>query len=425
MMNIYNWENIDYNAIPEDTIWCEETDVLKMHSIHSYPAKFPPFLASAAFNYAEAEGVKASYVSDVFCGCGTVALESKIRGKSFWGCDINPVATLISETKSKNYKIYRLRELYKMIIECAFRKKEEGNDYYPYARERLKHWYDDNQYNDLMCIYQSIIDDIPRGKYHDAFLCMFSAILKRTSCWLQKSIKPQVDPNKIRVDVFDEFEKRYNMFCNAVDEINMKKLNNDTCIHIVNKSLFAKINTFKSDLIITSPPYVTSYEYADLHQLSLLWLNYCDDYREMRRGTVGSSYNNNIDEKIRVNELAHNIVSAMKEKNLSRSKWLPVARYYHDMEKAVNICKDMLNKGGMSIFVIGDSIINGIKLENSRHLIEAMIETGYKDIKISKRKVSKGICIPYRDKTGQFTNQKVGSTEIYHEEYVISGRNYE
>ena len=27
------------------------------------------------------------------------------------------------------------------------------------------------------------------------------------------------------------------------------------------------------DMIITSPPYVTSYEYADLHQLSSLWLD--------------------------------------------------------------------------------------------------------------------------------------------------------
>ena len=28
------------------------------------------------------------------------------------------------------------------------------------------------------------------------------------------------------------------------------------------------------NLVLTSPPYVTSYEYADLHQLALLWLEH-------------------------------------------------------------------------------------------------------------------------------------------------------
>lgn len=39
----------------------------------------------------------------------------------------------------------------------------------------------------------------------------------------------------------------------------------------------------KVDLLVTSPPYVTSYEYADLHQLSLIWLRFGDDYRSSER----------------------------------------------------------------------------------------------------------------------------------------------
>src|SRR3546814_9151275 len=33
------------------------------------------------------------------------------------------------------------------------------------------------------------------------------------------------------------------------------------------------------DLIVTIPPYDTSYEYADLHQLSSLWLGYAQHHR--------------------------------------------------------------------------------------------------------------------------------------------------
>jgi hypothetical protein len=35
-----------------------------------------------------------------------------------------------------------------------------------------------------------------------------------------------------------------------------------------------KINDDSVTLVITSPPYVTSYEYADLHQLTSIWLGY-------------------------------------------------------------------------------------------------------------------------------------------------------
>jgi tagatose-1,6-bisphosphate aldolase len=51
---------------------------LLMHSIHAYPAKFPAFIASKAFEYAKREGVEIKKAADVFCGCGTVALKLEL-----------------------------------------------------------------------------------------------------------------------------------------------------------------------------------------------------------------------------------------------------------------------------------------------------------------------------------------------------------
>lgn len=99
-------EKFDYEAVNIDSDWNDSNDSeLIMHTIHSYPAKFPAFIAWKAFEYAQNEGVKIKNVSDIFCGCGTVALEAKIHGYDFWGCDINPVATLIARTKSNTYNV--------------------------------------------------------------------------------------------------------------------------------------------------------------------------------------------------------------------------------------------------------------------------------------------------------------------------------
>ena len=93
MLQINNIEELDYDKISVAEEWNESKESeLIMHTIHSYPAKFPAFIASKAFDYAKQEGVKIERTSDIFCGCGTVALEAKRRGDETWGCGINQVA---------------------------------------------------------------------------------------------------------------------------------------------------------------------------------------------------------------------------------------------------------------------------------------------------------------------------------------------
>ena len=60
---------------------------------------------------------------------------------------------------------------------------------------------------------------------------------------------------------------------------------------------------------------------------------------------------------------------------------------------------------------------------NSKHLVETLHEEGFADIKIGKRTISKGICVPFRDSNGKFSKDK-SQKQIYHEEFIISGRHH-
>lgn len=80
-----------------------------MQRIHAYPAKFSAFITPKAFAYAQQRGVTVNRTADIFCGCGTTALEAKHLGTAFWGGDINPVATLIARVKSEDYQPARLQ----------------------------------------------------------------------------------------------------------------------------------------------------------------------------------------------------------------------------------------------------------------------------------------------------------------------------
>ena len=411
----------DINSLSIDDTWnfSKEKELL-MHSIHSYPAKFPAFIATKAFDYAREEGIDVQAVADVFCGCGTVALEAKMHSKKFWGCDINPVATLIAETKSAAYDP-KVMSIYFDRIHTRYDMQRADKTIYDEANERLKYWFTEKSFVDLFKL-KCAIETVQEAPYREAFLCIFSSILKSSSKWLTKSIKPQVDPCKKEPVVWQLFKKCYEKFLTAVyqmNALNVQKVD----VHIENRNFLDIDKLPMVDLIISSPPYVTSYEYADLHQLSTLWLGYASDYRELRKGSIGSAYNSDGFEfdLSALNSVGQEIVQNLLKDRKATAKVRSVARYYIDIQAAISRCADMMNNGGMSLFVVGDTEYKGVKIKNSEHLIQCLNDRGFSDIKVSKRRISNKLLTPYRDEIGRFSSDKTQRT-IYHEEFIISGR---
>lgn len=149
--NIDELKKIDFEKIEEDEFWNQsDQKELSIHKVHVYPAKFPSLIAQKAIEYCKKNNYKVSTVSDIFCGCGTVAVEAKRLGYDFYGCDLNPVAVMIARVKSTTYEVVSVEKYYKEIVE-RYNGTELKNNYET-AIERLKYWYVDSQYNELYCL---------------------------------------------------------------------------------------------------------------------------------------------------------------------------------------------------------------------------------------------------------------------------------
>lgn len=302
--------NYDINNIEIEEYWnLGDYQNNKIHNIHAYPAKFPAFLASKAILYAVNKGVNVRKISDIFCGCGTVAIEAKVNNIDFWGCDINPVATLISTVKCGSYVLDKIASHYCDIIN-DYNQIQVLQTEYDNANERIRYWFDLKHFIDLKKLITSI-ERLPNGKYKQVFKCLFSSILKSTSRWLTKSIKPQIDPNKKPMDVLTAFNVQYHKL---IKILQFEHIESTSKIHIETNNFLSKRTLPLVDLIITSPPYVTSYEYADLHQLSSLWLGFTDDYTALRKGTIGSIHNNEdyYFEVMDLNHTGRNIIEELR-----------------------------------------------------------------------------------------------------------------
>ena len=411
--------DIDFDSIPIESFWSiSDKKENKIHRIHSYPAKFPAFITTKAIEYAENRGVNVNLVADIFCGCGTTAFEATRNGKDFWGCDINPVATLIAKTKSQQYSNEKLEQYFNKMITNFLQYSINIKEVWE-INGRIKYWFKEKQIADLLKLKKAINETVPsKSKYMKFFLIAFSNILRPTSVWLTKSIKPQVDPFKKPADVIKSFTKQVKMMWDANNE---NVLTKRTKVKIENINfLNKKINGSFVDLIVTSPPYVTSYEYADLHQLSILWLDFAEDYKMLREGTIGSLYHNsNFNEDIKkLNKIGEKIVFQLY--NYDKRKAKAAAKYFVDIQKSVFKAFDILNKNSLALFVIGNTEYKSVRIDNAKHLVESMISAGFEDIEVTKRKISKKILTPYRDKKGKFTSNK-NSRKVYAEEFIIIG----
>lgn len=419
-VTIDSFQQLNFDSIPIKEEWNLPSEKeSRMHSIHTYPAKFPAFITSKAIRLAEEQNIRVDTVADIFCGCGTVAYETVCEGKQFWGCDINPVATLIAEAKSQVYDETRLND-YLSQVESYYNNCEINKGDSIYSNSRIRYWFDEEHINDLLRLRTSIIKVVVEDNYQIFFLCGFSNILRSCSRWLMKSIKPQVDPNKTPKEVLPAFVFQMRQMIKANrDNKNVGNVKVDIeNINFLQKEISAPF----VDLVITSPPYVTSYEYADLHQLSTMWLGFTDDFRTFRDGTIGSlhhseSFETNVK---KLNKTGSDIV--FKLYAVDKSKTRSVAQYYIDIQQAVTKVHQMLNKGGACVFVIGNTEFKGVKIDNAKHLTECLIENGFSDINIDRRKITSKILTPYRDQNGKFASIKGSSRKVYAEEFVIFAR---
>lgn len=419
-VTIDNYRTLNFDTIDIQEEWNMPAErERRMHNIHAYPAKFPAFITTKAIHKAEENNISVKTVADIFCGCGTVAFETVRSGKHFWGCDINPVATLIAETKSNVYQDEQLQDFFDRII-AAYNTCNVDKSNRIYSNERIQYWFDEEHIDNLLKLRSSIYLVVDDELYRKFFLCAFSNILKSCSRWLTKSIKPQIDPKKQPKDVLSSYIYQVNMMRKA----NMENINEKYGKADIKRVNILDVNIDKPfvDLIVTSPPYVTSYEYADLHQLSTLWLEYTDDFRLLREGTIGSLYHSEeFDKNLkRLNNVGQDIVFKMY--SIDKRKTRSIAQYYIDMQSTVHKVVEMLNPGGACLFVIGNTEYKGVKIDNAKHLTECLLAEGMVNIEVDRRKISNKILTPYRDTNGKFASVKGCCRKVYSEEFVIFAR---
>lgn len=169
-------------CLSEDLSFINETTDNHAHSIHSFPAKFPPQLPRKFINELTQIG---DIVLDPMSGSGTTILEALLNDRRAIGFDIDPLALLITRSKVVTIDINKALLINKQIIEFAqnkvlhYKKKldqELSDRWDKKTKEFLDYWFAKETQRELLSIIQEIskIDD---PQLRDFFLLNFSSII--------------------------------------------------------------------------------------------------------------------------------------------------------------------------------------------------------------------------------------------------------
>lgn len=409
----------DFDKIKEDTSWSFEDSSRKdtsyaSHGYHRYPAKFIPQLARRCILENSDEG---DLVIDPFCGCGTALVESLIHGRRSIGTDINPVAILISTAKTTPIDPEKLSKEKERLYQSIEKNQEHKQDKF---NDRIVYWFPNE---DIRLKLSSILHQINSVEDKDLrtfFLCGFSQILKNCSIWLANSNKPTRDFNKKQQDPIRTFRRQINSMERGnlkLYSITRNKLLDD------NKAVLSdarKIPTKdgSAKMIVTSPPYVTSYEYADLHQLTALWLEYANSLTEFREGFIGSTHKQDMDHNRIKSELSKKVIEDLALK--SKKEALGAKNYFFEMQGCFEEMYRILQPEGKACIVIGNTKLKGVNILNAEIFTEIMNNVGFKTYRIIKRSVPSKILPQTRDsKTGRFANSKDADRLAYNYEFIL------
>lgn len=394
------------------------------HSYHKYPAKFIPQLASRVIRENSRPG---DLVCDPFMGSGTTIVEAIVNDRRAYGTDINPVAVLISKAKTAPIDPLKLDHQVSLLfseLKPVLRKDssqmlltEQLFDFQVPTHERIDYWFPEKQKHDLALILSRIraVDD---NEIQTFLLCSFSNILKGCSRWMMKSVKPTRDKNKIIVSAYESFVLQTRRMMRKNAEF-FKILAGDRGDCVIDNRDARNLN-LKNDsatLIVTSPPYVTSYEYADLHQLTALWLGYINGLTEFRNRFIGSIQKEDGEIDL-YSILAKQTIERLREKDKREAKG--AERYFFEMQQCFEEMYRVLKPSGRAAIVIGDTSLKKVEIKNAEVFVQTMEEIGFKIHEIIRRPIPSKILPLTRDeRTGKFAATSRADRLAYPTEYIL------
>ncbi len=325
-------------------------------------------------------------------GSGTTLVEAQALGRRIVGCDIDPLARLITRAKLTPLAARAAGAAGRRVLTHARRQLETPQDTLASAlderfdaatRRFVDYWFLPEQQFELHALAHAI-EQVSAEHTRRYLQVVFSStiIAKSGGASLARDLahtRPHRDLHKTPRSAVTEFERllQRNLRCPPPSLLVPREETQNSGPHqpipttpiepaVRNATATATgLPDTSIDLVVTSPPYANgAIDYMRAHKFSLVWLGWkIGDLTRLRRRYVGhdailTGGSGTLPDR------CEQTVATLG--GLDMRKAAVLRRYFTDMLDVLCEMERVLRSGGAAVFVIGSSVLRGLDVETHR-----------------------------------------------------------
>lgn len=350
---------------PPPVTWWEIPHTIKelaylTHDYFRYYGKFPSTVASQLLE--DYPAPKNGVLVDNFMGSGTSLVEASRRGIQSVGFDINPLAVLAGQVKTRVYDPLAVSLALEQVVEASRSSLAKGQSLpsadIPLPSDSvLNKWFLEDATQELASIKTAIIEIA--GQPEREFLTLaFLAIIRRVSKAFDGEVRPHINKAKRPRSPISAFVKKVRDMLARQEQFN-RLYPNRVPANAVAADCTQPLETIPKGnvwLVISHPPYLNCFDYLPVFSLETAWMEGFDSLQ---------------------------IPMPTKMMRQAELKAWPatnpdfVQRYYDRLTEAYTRTHEIQRAGGRLAVVIGDCTIKG-KLERVHEkCVTAVEQAGY------------------------------------------------
>lgn len=344
-------------------------------------------------------------ILDPFCGSGTVALEAQLSGRNSIGIEAHKIIHKISEVKI-SWHTYDAEE-FLLVANNLFNtstKYLKRQRIYPVLFDKC---YDLETLARLFALKEAY-NTIPDNNIHKKLLWFTLTSIIRTVTQVGSAQWQYIQPNKKKVKTITVDEAFKSKIKQIFDDIKYYNLLNpslgSTNINLDDSRLLKTVADKSIDLVITSPPYVNNYDYADATRMELTYWYELDNWGELqnliKNDLIRACTQHVAGVKNFVEEYFDSeVLFSIKDELYSKFKILEKERlnhggkknyhflilaYFKDISETFKSLRRVCTSDSDICFVIGDSAPYGIYVPVDEWMGKVAIAHGFSEFSFTK-----------------------------------------
>lgn len=355
---------------------------IPIHSWFDYKQGYAAELVSRLIQDCEIKSK--GYILDPFNGVGTTLLAAQSQKIPSVGLDINPVATFVSNVKTRRYSDEDIRNIEKTIFRFSSSPLTLSTIVPQYLQKNKI--FDVSTLEKMLKIkgfYEKIKDKVVR----DFFKLAFLSIIERSSDRVKDGNGIKISRTKKRIDAHDLFLITLKKMCSDIISVRNKVDASVIQGSILEDKVYKNLKKKKIVATIFSPPYANCFDYCEVYKMEI-WLggfvSSYEDFAIYRNLAIRSHVNSKFSHEItNLNKDVKTAAELIGTYNIWNKK-IPIMLegYFDDMYITLKRIYDLSSVGAKCIIVVANSSYKGVVVPTDLLLASIGEKIGFKFEKI-------------------------------------------